>query len=95
MFTSFSLMLQQIFSMFTKLASAGEKAASALDHLGGWTDDTAAAFADQARVEREQKLAILNHNMAQRKLALARTVGEVSLDSTPAPAAPQPEAVPA
>lgn len=86
MFTAFSLMLQQLFAACTKLASAMEKGASALDHLGGWTNDTAASFADQARVEREQKLQVLNHNRDQQKIALANTQGQVQVDSGPAPA---------
>ena len=86
MFTSFSQMLQQIFGMFTKLASAGEKAASGLDHLGGWIDDTAAAFADQAKFEREKKLAILAHNRTQQAITLSNTTGQVELEE-PAPAA--------
>lgn len=86
MFTAFSMMLQQIFSMFTKLASAGEKAASALDHLGGWTEDTAASFADQAKADREQKLAILSHNRKQKQIELDRTIGQVSTEE-PTPAA--------
>lgn len=80
MFTAFSLMLQQLFAACTKLASAMEKGASALDHLGGWTNDTAASFADQAREEREQKLAILKHNRKQKQIELDRTTGQVPLE---------------
>lgn len=87
MFTSFSQMLQQIFGMFTKLASAGEKAASGLDHLGGWVDDTAASFADQAKADRQMKLAILNHNRKQKQIELDRTVGQVATEEEPVPAA--------
>lgn len=83
MFTSFSQMLQQIFGMFTKLASAGEKAASGLDHLGGWVDDTAASFADQAKADRQMKLAILNHNRKQKQIELDRTVGQVATEEEP------------
>lgn len=80
MFTSFSIMLQQFFGAATKLASALEKGASALDHLGGWTNDTAAAFADQAKFEREKKLAILAHNRAQQAITLAATNGQVEVE---------------
>ena len=71
MFTNISLMIQAICRAVTKLAGAAEKGASAVDHLAGWADDTAAAFADQARVDREARLEILNAQLAKQKAALA------------------------
>lgn len=87
MFTGFSLMLQAFFRALTKLASALERTASAGDHLAGWMDDTAATFADQARIEREKKLAVLNHNRDQQAITLANTTGQVNTE--------EPAAVPA
>lgn len=59
-------MFKQLWTMLTVLFLAGErlssalgKTANALDHLGTWCDESAGAFADQARIEREQKKALL------------------------------------
>jgi len=41
------------FRMFEQLFGAGERFASALNHIGEWTDESAAAYADQARLERK------------------------------------------
>ena len=87
MFTGFSIMLQAIFRAFTNVATMLEKFASAGNRVAEWTDDTAAAFADTARIEREQKLAVHKHNLAQQKIRLAATQGEVATEEAPAPAA--------
>lgn len=79
LFTGFSLMLQAAFRALTKTATAAEKLASAGDHLAGYLDDTAATFADQARVEREEKMAIFEHNLKLRKQQLANTTETVAL----------------
>lgn len=49
-------MFTQLFSFITKLFSACEKGASAIDHLGTWADESAGAFADEARITRQAKL---------------------------------------
>lgn len=51
--------LAAMFTMIEVLGSAGTKTAKALDHLGGWCEDTAGSFADQAREERKQAMAVL------------------------------------
>lgn len=71
MFSGFSLMLQSIFRALTKGAQATEKLMSAADRLADVADQTAAGFAEQAAFEREEKLAILRHNMAARTAQLA------------------------
>lgn len=90
MFTGFSIMLQAFFRALTNMATMIEKFASAGNRIAEWTDDTAASFADQARVEREQKLAVHKHNIAQQKIRLANTQGEIVTEA-PAPV-PTPEA---
>lgn len=51
--------LAALFTMVEVLGSAGTKTARALDHLGGWCEDTAGSFADKAKEERAQALVIL------------------------------------
>ena len=53
-------MFKQFFAMFAILFSAGERGASALNHLAIAMDETAAAYADEQRIERSKKLATLN-----------------------------------
>ncbi len=83
MFTGFSLMLQAFFRALTQLATGLEKFASAFDSVGGWTKATAEAFADQAEVEREQKLAVLKHNRDEQAKTLANTSGQVQPTADP------------
>lgn len=71
MFSALAAALIQMFNAIAKLGSAAEKGASALDHLAGWGNDTAATFADEARIEREKKLAALIHSREQQAKALA------------------------
>ena len=59
-------MLKQLWNMLAALFAAGETlghaaqgGAKALEHLGDWCEETAGAFADRAREERKQALAIL------------------------------------
>ena len=52
-------MFNSFFRMLAMFFSAGEKAASSLDHLAGWADDEASAFADKARVNRSAEMAQL------------------------------------
>ena len=52
-------MFKQLFSAITLFFVATEKVASAANHLATWGDETAAAFADEARIERSKKLAKL------------------------------------
>lgn len=45
-------MFAQMFAAFTSVFSAAEKLANSANHLAGWTEDSAATFADEARVKR-------------------------------------------
>lgn len=49
-------MFTMIFAFITRLFSAAEKTASALDNLAGWADDASGTFADVARHERQMKI---------------------------------------
>lgn len=53
-------MFKQLFTAITVFFTAAEKLASATNHLATWSDETAAAFADEARIQRKQKLLLLN-----------------------------------
>lgn len=83
MFTGFSQMLQAIFRAFTKLATAAEKGASALDHVAGWGESTAASFADQAKADQELKAATFAHNLKIRKEELAKLTTAVPAEEPP------------
>lgn len=52
-------MFNQFFAMLATLFSAGEKGAKALDHLATWGEETAGAFADEARINRRASLKAL------------------------------------
>ncbi len=60
-------MFGSFFRMFEKLFSAGEKGASALDHLGRSAEQSAAAYADQKEMERKAQMAQLNKQLTQIK----------------------------
>lgn len=60
--------LAAIFAAVEVLGHASTKGANALNHLGGWCEDTAGAFADKAREERKQALAILENGTAQARI---------------------------
>lgn len=45
----------QFFAAFTQLFAALEKAASAINHLSTWADETAASFEDESRMDRIAK----------------------------------------
>lgn len=59
MFTAIGQAVIQFCATLVTLFSAAEKGAKALDHLGGWAEETAGAFADEARVNRKAKHAAL------------------------------------
>lgn len=44
-----------LFAFFTQLFGAAERAASALNHLATWADESAGNFEDQARHNRQQQ----------------------------------------
>ena len=49
-------MFNAFFLFLTKLFSAAEKSASALDNLATWADEASGTFADVARHERNEKV---------------------------------------
>jgi hypothetical protein len=53
-------MFRQLFASFAVLFSAMEKYFKALDHIGTYVEESTGAFADQARIERQQKFAALS-----------------------------------
>jgi hypothetical protein len=52
-------MFNQFFAMLSTLFSAGEKGANALNHLATWGEETAGAFADESRINRQAKMKAL------------------------------------
>lgn len=60
-------MFNQFFSMLSMFFAGLEKFASAFNHLGGWGEETAAAFADEARVNRKAQMNALRaeHNLTE------------------------------
>ena len=50
-------MFAQAFSALTVLFAAFEKFANSVNHLGGWAEQTSAAFADEAAQQRAIKAA--------------------------------------
>ena len=52
-------MFTQLFLSITSFFSAFEKVGAAANHLADWAEESSAAFADEARIERQKKLKIL------------------------------------
>jgi len=65
-------MFTQLFSSITVFFTAWEKLAKAILHLCTWAEKAAEAYADEATIEREAKLAVRMHDRAQAQLALDR-----------------------
>lgn len=55
MFKEIGLAIRALFAGLTVLFGAFSKGASAIDHLASWADETAGAFSDEARAERQAK----------------------------------------
>lgn len=49
-------MFKQLFLAITSLFVAADKAANALVHLSTWAEESAGAFADEARISRQAKM---------------------------------------
>lgn len=49
-------MFTALFAFFTQLFGAAEKAASALNHLATWADESAGTFEDTARHNRQEAI---------------------------------------
>jgi hypothetical protein len=52
-------MFKQLFAAITSYFVALEKTANAAVHLSTWAEESAGAFADEARVQRQQKLNLM------------------------------------
>lgn len=50
-------MFRQMFLALKTLFSAAEKGAKALEHLATWAEEAAGTYADEARFERQQRIA--------------------------------------
>lgn len=66
-------MFKQLFSAFTTFFLALEKVAQASNHLATWSEETAGAFADEARIQRQAKLKQLmqENNVTNKQLKQA------------------------
>lgn len=69
-------MFKQFFTMITVLFTAGEKLAKTADNFATWAEEGSGAFADQARVERNKKLMILNADKDATQLKIANSKTE-------------------
>ena len=56
-------MFTQLFLSITSFFSAFEKVGAAANHLADWAEESSAAFADEARIERQKKLALLKADL--------------------------------
>lgn len=74
-------MFAQAFSALTVFFSALENFAKAFFHLSTWGEEAAGAFADEAKVERQKKMAALNESVRQQAAAIANNTG--STNTTP------------
>lgn len=63
------VMFKQLFAAFTMYFLAFEKLASAANNIAEWTNESSAAFADEARIERQKKLAKLKAELKEVKSA--------------------------
>lgn len=60
-------MFQQFFSMISMFFSAGERIASASNHMATYLDQSAQSFAEQAEVERKRTLALALQDLKEVK----------------------------
>lgn len=67
-------MFKQMFTALTIFFVSLEKVAKASEHLSTWAEETAGAFADEARIQRQQKLnAMLKESkVTEKQLAVAK-----------------------
>ena len=52
-------MFRQMFLALQTLFRATEKGAKALEHLATWAEEASATYANEARIERQQRIAAL------------------------------------
>lgn len=67
-------MFKQFFLAITSFFIALEKTANATVHLSTWAEESAGAFADQARIERQAKMNAMlkEHKVTDKQLAVAK-----------------------
>lgn len=67
-------MFKQFFLAITSLFVAADKTANALVHLSTWAEESAGAFADQARIERQAKMNAMlkEQKVTEKQLAVAK-----------------------
>lgn len=67
-------MFKQLFSAITAYFIALEKTANAAVHLSTWAEESAGAFADQARIERQAKMNLMlkEQRVTEKQLAVAK-----------------------
>lgn len=67
-------MFKQLFSAITAYFVALEKTANAAVHLSTWAEESAGAFADQARIERQAKMNLMlkEQRVTEKQLAVAK-----------------------
>ena len=49
-------MFRQMFMAMKTMFSAAEKGAKALEHLAEWAEEAAGTYAEEARIERQQRI---------------------------------------
>lgn len=64
-------MFKQLFAAITAYFVAFEKTANAAVHLSVWAEESAGAFADQARIERQAKMNLMlkDQRVTEKQLA--------------------------
>ena len=60
---------KSFFAALAALFGASEKGANALSHLGDWAEESAAQFADKARMERKVQMAQFARQIAEAEAA--------------------------
>jgi hypothetical protein len=68
---SAKLAITQFFTAFVALFTVIEKLANTADNLASVAEESSGAFRDQARIDRAQKLAALNHETAKQQKTLS------------------------
>lgn len=63
------IMFKQLFAAFTMYFFAFEKIAKTANNFADWAEESSAAFADEARIERAKKLAKLKAELKEVKQA--------------------------
>lgn len=62
-------MFKQAFTALTVFFLATEKLAKAADHLSTWAEESAGAFADEARMQRQAKFLAMQKQLADQQQA--------------------------